>query len=419
MAKVLLGVASSISIYKSLEVLSLLKKAGHEIFPILTDHAAKLIAPALFTSLAGKNVERDMFAAAAQGEMNHIRLAKDASLFLICPATANLLAKLVAGFADDLLTTTLLCSEAPVLIAPAMNPTMWNQEVVRENVRLLKERGYAFVEPDEGLVACGDYGQGKLASVERIASAALEVLSGKKNTASKTEIPHSIALGRLRGKRVIVTAGGSQEPLDPVRVITNLSSGKMAFHLAEALRLAGAEVEYLYGHITSPLPNVKAQFPFATALDLQNLLQKRIGTADMLIMAAAPGDFRAERVFETKMKRDGEKTIRLIPNPDILASLPRKAGQVFVGFAAETDDLLQNAADKLRRKNLDLIVANTAVGKNASGDKPVGMGEDFTEFSILGTKGVVIPRQTASKAEAARLIVEKAAELMGSSRNLP
>ncbi|MBL8993174.1 MAG: bifunctional phosphopantothenoylcysteine decarboxylase/phosphopantothenate--cysteine ligase CoaBC [Spirochaetia bacterium] len=412
MAKVLLGVASSISIYKSLEVLSLLKKAGHDIFPILTDHAAKLVAPALFTSLAGKNVERDMFAAAAQGEMNHIRLAKDAALFLICPATANLIAKLVAGFADDLLTTTLLCSEAPVLIAPAMNPTMWNQEVVRENVKLLKERGYIFVEPDEGLVACGDYGQGKLASVERIAAAAMEVLSGKNKVIERMESPHSPKLSKLRGKRVIVTAGGSQEPLDPVRVITNLSSGKMAFHLAEELRLAGAEVEYLYGHITSPLPNVGSQFPFSTALELQSLLQRRIGTADMLIMAAAPGDFRAERVFETKIKRNGEKTIRLIPNPDILASLPRRAGQVFVGFAAETDDLLQNATDKLKRKNLDLIVANTAVGKNASGEKFVGMGEDFTEFSVLGARGVLVPRQTASKADAARMIVEKAAEFL-------
>lgn len=410
MAKILLGVASSISIYKSLEVLSLLKKAGHDIFPILTDHAAKLVAPALFTSLAGKNVERDMFTAAAQGEMNHIRLAKDASLFLICPATANLIAKLVAGFADDLLTTTLLCSEAPVLIAPAMNPTMWNQEVVQENVKLLKERGYAFVEPDEGLVACGDYGQGKLASVERITAAALRILSGQKQVTSKMDPPHSPPISKLRGKRVIVTAGGSQEPLDPVRVITNLSSGKMAFHLAEELRLAGAEVEYLYGHITSPLPNVKAQFYFSTALELKALLEKRIASADMLIMAAAPGDFRAERVFETKIKRDGEKTIRLIPNPDILASLPRRAGQVFVGFAAETDDLIQNAADKLKRKNLDLIVANTAVGKNASGETLVGMGEDFTEFTVLGAKGVVVPKKTVPKSEAAREIVAAAAD---------
>lgn len=400
MAKILLGVSSSISIYKSLDLVSRLKKAGHDVWPILTAHAAELVSPALFHALSGNGVEGDMFAAARRGDMNHITLGRGSDLFIVCPATANVLAKLAAGLADDLLGTSMLTHQGPVLVAPAMNPAMWSQAVVQENVARLKARGWHFVDPDEGPVACGDWGVGRLAAIDRVETAALALLE-------KPGEPIS-SLPALRGKTVIVTAGGAREALDPVRVLTNRSSGRMARSIAEILLREGAKVIYLQGQVEVPAPSGAECVSFESTLDLKARLEERIARCHALVMAAAPADFMPAQASPVKMKRQAGLTLTLIPTPDLLAGLPRKSGQIFLGFAAETGNLLENAAAKLKAKNLDLIVANRATGAVAG--QAVGIGASHTEFAILGPSGVILPLHLATKPEAAREIASTLAE---------
>ncbi|MBN8218271.1 MAG: bifunctional phosphopantothenoylcysteine decarboxylase/phosphopantothenate--cysteine ligase CoaBC [Spirochaetes bacterium] len=395
MAKILLGVSSSISIYKSLDLVSRLKKAGHEVWPILTSHAAELVSPALFHALSGNGVESDPFAAARRGDMTHINLGRGCDLFIVCPATANTLARLACGLADDLLGTSILAHQGPVLVAPAMNPGMWAQPIVQENVARLRARGWHFVDPDEGPVACGDWGVGRLAGIDRVEAEARKILDG----AAQSDAP----LSALRGKRVLVTAGGAREALDPVRVLTNRSSGRMAKSIAEALLTHGARVLYLEGQVEVPAPSGVERIAFESTADLKARLEERIGSCDALVMAAAPADFTPAAPSPEKIKRTGELTLRLVPTPDILAGLAKRPGQVFLGFAAETQELLGNAAAKLQAKNLDLIVANRAGG--LAGGREVGIGAEDTEFAILSAAGVQTPLHVASKAEAAREIV--------------
>ncbi len=403
MANILLGVSSSISIYKALELVSKFKKAGHEVYPILTENAAKMISPRLFYTLAGHAVENDMFEAASQGEMNHIHLAKKAELILLYPVTANLLAKVAHGFADDLLTTTILAAQAPVLFAPAMNPTMWAQKVVQANVEKCQQLGYTLIKPDEGLVACGDYGSGKLASPERV----FDWVQKKLNQ----DLVVTQGPKRFVGKKFLVTGGGSREPIDPVRVITNLSSGKMAKALVTQLVAEGAQVTYMVGNTQESLPEGARLIHFETALDLQKLLENEIGQQDVLIMAAAPGDFRVKEYSEKKLSREKALTLELMPNPDILQALPKVKGQLFVGFAAEVGELETRAREKLLKKNLDLIVANKAVATTKEGHK-IGMEANLTELLILNATGIVEPQVLLTKAEAASRIIDQVYQLL-------
>jgi phosphopantothenoylcysteine decarboxylase/phosphopantothenate--cysteine ligase len=265
------------------------------------------------------------------------------------------------------------------------------------------------VEPESGLVACGDYGPGKLASVERVEEAILAQLS---NVSGTDERPSPI----FKDFHAVITAGGSVEPMDPVRAITNGSSGQMALALARQLLRSGARVTYLYGQIKSPLPEGASCMPFTTTAHLGELLAEVVPTAKLLLMAAAPGDFRVKEISKEKIHRDGEKTITLIPNPDLLASLVKAPNQIFLGFAAESSDLMERATAKLKRKNLDLIVANQAVG-TAEGNA-VGIGARHTHFAILGRQGVISPLATMLKDEAATRILDAVAGIL-SAGNKP
>ena len=354
---VVLGVTGGIAAYKACEVLRLLQKAGCDVFVVMTKNACRFVAPLTFETLSGHPVACDTFERPATWEVEHVALAKRADLFLIAPATANVLAKMAAGIADDMLSTTVLATRAPVLAAPAMNTGMLENAATQENLALLRKRGVRFVMPVSGHLACGDEGSGKLADPGTIAEAALAVLRKKQD---------------LAGLRVAVTAGPTREPLDPVRYLTNRSSGKMGYAIARAARERGAEVTLLSGPVSLEPPVGVRLVRFETTEDLLNAALSVADGQDVVIQAAAPGDFRAETTAAQKVKKDGSGVwaLRLVENPDVAAAIGtrKKEGQILVGFAAETENLLANAGKKLARKSLDLIVANDVTKPGAGFD---------------------------------------------------
>ena len=354
---VVLGVTGGIAAYKACEVLRLLQKAGCDVFVVMTKNACRFVAPLTFETLSGHPVACDTFERPATWEVEHVALAKRADLFLIAPATANVLAKMAAGIADDMLSTTVLATRAPVLAAPAMNTGMLENAATQENLALLRKRGVRFVMPVSGHLACGDEGSGKLADPGTIAEAALAVLRKKQD---------------LAGLRVAVTAGPTREPLDPVRYLTNRSSGKMGYAIARATRERGAEVTLLSGPVSLEPPAGVRLVRFETTEDLLNAALSVADGQDVVIQAAAPGDFRAETTAAQKVKKDGSGVwaLRLVENPDVAAAIGarKREGQILVGFAAETENLLANAGKKLARKSLDLIVANDVTKPGAGFD---------------------------------------------------
>lgn len=372
MKQILLGVSSSISMYKSLDLISYLKK--HQVFckTILTPHASKLISPDLFTSLSGEASLDDTFAKPEPGTMWHIDWARDAALYLIAPATATTLARLAHGLGEDLLSTAYLAATCPVLIAPAMNPSMFQHPAVQANLQILRERGHIIIEPESGVVACGEEGQGKLASVEKLAATVLQVLE---NQAS-----HSSLM-----PRVLVTSGGSREPVDPVREITNRSSGKMGASLAEAFARQGCAVSLLEGSVqyTTEMALIK-KTAFRNNSDLESGIEKLMPEHDILVMAAAPADFEAAEVAERKIKSNTELSLKLKKTRDILAHVSKESGKLYVGFAAETENLLENASKKLEQKGIQLIVANP-VGAHPEGNS---MGGNKSRARLLSKKGL-------------------------------
>lgn len=392
MKNIVLGGCSSIALYKTLELVSLLKKNGYNVHPVLTPNASKLISPLLFSSLSGNEVFTGESIENRQ-RMKHIDLAKEAHLIVVAPATANFLGKIANGIADDLLTTLILAATSPVLIAPAMNPEMWNKPQVRKNIAALKELGYIIIEPQEGVVACGDHGVGKLASVNSIFTTIQSHLS------ENLPIPSC-----LKDKRVIVTGGGSIEAIDPVRSIVNRSSGKMAVALINALIKKEAKVTFVYGRIDVPPPSDSKNIPFTSTLSLKEILENEIENTDILIMAAAPGDYRALNIKEQKIKTKQNISLELIPNPDILSSLPPSKNRVVVAFAAETENLIDNAKEKLIKKNASLIVANDVSGISHS-DR-FGIGEDHTRFAVISKEKIISELQTLTKKAAADVIID-------------
>lgn len=354
---VVLGVTGGIAAYKACELLRLLQKRGIDVFVVMTQNACRFVAPLTFETLSGHPVAVDTFDRPQTWEVEHIALAKRADLFLIAPATANIIGKMACGIADDMLSTTVMATRAPVLVAPAMNTGMWENAAVQQNVNTLQARGVQFVMPVSGHLACGDSGAGKMEDVETIAEQACALLFAKKD---------------MEGLRVMVTAGPSREALDPVRYISNRSSGKMGYAIAQAARRRGAEVTLLSGPVSLTAPQGVTLVPFTTT---QELLDRASGLAekqDVLIQAAAPADYRAQEIAPQKIKKQGGEpmTFTLVENPDVAATLGRKKreGQVFVGFAAETNDVLAHAQDKLARKNLDMIVANDVTRPGAGFD---------------------------------------------------
>ena len=390
---VVLGVTGGIAVYKACELLRLLQKRGIDVFVVMTQNACRFVAPLTFETLSGHPVAVDTFDRPQTWEVEHIALAKRADLFLIAPATANIMGKMACGIADDMLSTTVMATRAPVLVAPAMNTGMWENAAVQQNVKMLRARGVEIDAPVSGHLACGDSGAGKLEDVAVIAERACELLFAKKD---------------MEGLRVMVTAGPSREALDPVRYISNRSSGKMGYAIAQAAQKRGAEVTLLSGPVAIEAPLGVKLVPFTTTQELLDRASELAREQDLLIQAAAPADYRAKEIAPQKIKKHGGEpmTFTLVENPDVAATLgkAKRSGQVFVGFAAETNDVLAHARDKLARKNLDMIVANDVTRPGAGFDVD-------TNIVTLITKDGQEALPMMSKAEVAQRILDRALAL--------
>lgn len=354
---VVLGVTGGIAAYKACEILRLLQKQGIDVYVVMTKNACQFVAPLTFETLSGHPVAVDTFVRPATWEVEHIALAKRADLFLIAPATANIIGKMACGIADDMLSTTVMATKAPVMIAPAMNTGMWENPATQQNLATLISRGVHVVTPANGHLACGDSGAGKLEDVAVIAQRALDVLGAKRD---------------LEGLRVMVTAGPTREALDPVRYISNRSSGKMGYAIARAAQRRGAQVTLLTGPVSIEPPQGVKVVPFMTTQDLLERALACVQEQDVIIQSAAPADYRAREIAPQKIKKQGGEnmTIELVENPDVAATLGRakREDQTFVGFAAETNDVLAHAQGKLIKKNLDMIVANDVTAPGAGFD---------------------------------------------------
>ena len=389
---IVLGVTGGIAAYKACDLVSRLVKQGAKVRVVLTEHAARFVPPLTFETLSGNPAHVDTFAPRA--ELEHIALAKWADAFVIAPATANCLAKLAGGIADDLLSTTALAMTAPLLLAPAMNANMWRHPATQANLNTLLARGARTVGPGVGRLACGDDDVGRLAEPGEIVEALDALLNPRRD---------------FEGLRVLVTAGPTVERIDPVRYITNRSSGKMGYAIAEAARDRGAEVTLVSGPVSLAAPAGVEVVPVQSSAELCAAVLARGERADVVIQAAAPADFTPEEVAGSKIKKTGEgMTLRLVNTTDIAAELGRRKrpGQLLVAFAAETDDVLENARAKLAKKNADLIVANDVSRADA------GFGVDTNAVTLITREDQrALPLMT--KREAADGILDRVAALAG------
>ena len=391
--EIVLGVTGGIAAYKSAEVVSRLRHLGANVHVIMTKNATEFVSPLTFQTLSANQVVTDTFQAPEYWNVEHVALAKLAEVFVIAPATANIIAKMASGIADDMLSTTVLATKAPVLIAPAMNTGMWTAEATRENVQKLKTRGVYFVGPDSGILACGDEGAGRMSEPEAIVEAIRDILDVRRD---------------LEGLKILVTAGATKERLDPVRYMTNDSSGKMGFAIAEAARDRGAEVTAVYGSVTAPVPEGIRRIQIESAQELYDTMMHETPDQDIIIQAAAVCDYRFEKTSTSKIKKaEGESlTLTLKENPDVAKAVGaiKKKGQTLVGFAAETDNVRKNAAEKLKKKNLDMIVANDVTLPGA------GFNVD-TNIAALITKDGTEEQPLQTKRELAEKILDKIIEL--------
>ena len=348
--RILLGVCGGIAAYKALELARLFVKQGAEVQVVLTAGAEQFVTALSFQALTGRVPRGALFDAAHEAAMGHIELARWPDAIVVAPATAQALAQMAAGLAGDLLSTLLLATDKPVWVAPAMNPLMWAHPATQANAALLASRGLRFIAPASGLMACGDVGEGRLADVSTICAQVMEAL----------QAPPPSQPMPLRGMKAVVTAGPTREPIDPVRFITNRSSGKQGFAVAEALAAAGAEVTVIAGPTALTLSTGIRRVAVETAQQMLDASLTAAADANLLVSAAAVADYRMQTVASQKMKKTGEElTLQLVKNPDILATLRARYPQLYlVGFAAETERLAEHARDKLKRKGLDLIAAN-------------------------------------------------------------
>jgi phosphopantothenoylcysteine decarboxylase/phosphopantothenate--cysteine ligase len=388
---IVLGVTGGIAAYKAAALCSHLVKAGAVVDMVLTESATEFVAPLTFQALTHRPVVTEMFALLAETEIGHVSLAKSADLLIIAPVTANTIAKLATGLADNMLTTTALATQAPILLAPAMESQMWTNPLTQHNVSRLKElRDVTLVGPGEGWLASGASGVGRMAEPEAILEAARWVLGRR---------------GPLAGRRVVVTAGGTRESLDPIRFLGNRSSGQMGYALACAARDRGAQV-VLITTISQPPPFGVELTTVETAAELRDAVLGTISSADVLLMAAAVADYRPAKAETHKMKKGEEGLmLELVRTPDILAQVAevRRTAQVIVGFAAETEHLLENARDKLKRKRLDLIVAN---------DARQAMGAATNQVTLVGADGGIEELPLLPKEEVASLIMDRVVALV-------
>jgi len=382
----LLGVTGGIACYKAVELVRLLVKEGFVVQVIMTRGAMEFVTPLTFQTLSGMPVATETFNLTQESEIGHINLADSADLFVIAPATANVIGKIAAGIADDLLTTVLMATKAPVLIAPAMNIHMYENPILQENVRKLRRLGYHFIEPAEGYLACGYEGKGRLPEPEKILEEIRRLLKKKD----------------LVGEKLLITAGPNREPLDPVRYLSNRSSGKMGYALARAAIRRGAEVTLISGPTELEPPAGARLTSVTTAAEMRHAVLEEFSGCTAVIMAAAVSDYRPVDFARKKIKRGkGPIELRLEPNPDILKEISaRKNGKMLVGFAAETGELVANAAKKLKDKNLDMIVANNVSEAGA------GFDVDTNVATILDRAGTVRSLPLMSKDELAEQILD-------------
>ena len=389
---VLLGVTGGIAAYKAAALCSALVKQHAAVEVIMTEHATEFIAPLTFEQLTGRRAIVNTFDRNFTHQVEHISLAHRTDLVLIAPATANICAKLAHGMADDMLTTTVLACKCPKLIAPAMNTNMYENPVTQDNLALLRRYGWEVIEPAAGRLACGDVGKGKMPEPEDLLQHVLHHLA----------LPHD-----LTGKRILVTAGPTQESLDPVRYLTNHSTGKMGYAIARAARNRGAAVTLLSGPVELAPPVGVEVVNITTTRDLYEAALRRAPEADVVIQAAAPADFRPAQYAQSKIKKSGEgMRLDLAANPDVARALgeAKREGQILVAFAAETNDLRENARGKLLRKNADLIVANDVTVPGA------GFGTD-TNCALLITRAGETEVPLCAKGELAERILDCVKEL--------
>lgn len=393
--RVVLGICGGIAAFKAAHIASLLRQRGAEVKCIMTEHATKLITPLTMREISGNPVAISMFGDTPEFNVEHIALARWADIFVIAPATANILGKVACGIADDMLSTTIMATKAPVLFVPAMNSNMYLNPVVQDNMARLKRFGYEIMEPASGHLACGIIGIGRLPEPEEIVDR-IELTVCRTNT--------------LAGKKVIVTAGGTREPIDPVRFIGNHSSGRMGFALAKAAVLAGADVTLIAGsndHLETP-PGVSRRIDVGSTRDMKAAVDAYYDDCDLVIKAAAVADYRSAAPAKNKIKKnDDVLNLKLEKNPDILYGLgQRKTHQVLIGFAAETTNVIEYGTAKLKKKNLDMLVANDVSAKGAGFQGTTNIG------TLLYADGRVEKLEKMSKFALAEIIVDRAAKII-------
>lgn len=389
---IVLGVTGGIAAYKAVELVSSLKKQGANIFVIMTKNACNFVAPLTFETLSGNRVICDMFDRSFSWEVEHISLAKKADVFVVVPATANFIGKAANGIADDMLTTTVMATKAPVLVAPAMNTGMYENIAVIKNIQKLKNRGYSFVEPFSGYLACGDTGKGKLADISVIEDAIKSTFTEKD----------------LKGLKILVTAGPTRESLDPVRFISNNSTGKMGYAIAKSAENRGAEVTLVSGPVSIKAPNNVKLINVMSAVDMYDVVMNNLKDCDIVIKAAAVGDYRPQVKSDDKIKKNsGEMVLQLCKNPDILSEigLKKRDNQTVCGFSMETRDLIENSTQKLIKKNCDLIVANNLKVEGA------GFGVDTNVVTLLYKEKQPEKLQIMKKEELSDVILNKIMEI--------
>lgn len=391
---VVLGVTGGIAAYKACEVVSRLRKLHAGVDVIMTENATKLVAPLTFETLSNRPVAVDTFSRIESWDVKHISLAQKADVFVVAPATANLMAKLAHGIADDMLSTTLLATKAPILLAPAMNTGMWTAQATQVNLETLLGRGVYTVGPASGVLACGDTGAGRMSEPEEIVEAIVKLLTAKRD---------------LAGRKVLVTAGPTVERIDPVRYLTNDSSGKMGYAIAQAALDRGAEVTIVSGPVHIAAPAGAKVLPVQSTMDLYHTMLENAPLQDIVIQAAAPADYRVENPADQKIKKqDGESLVlTLVENPDVAKAVgqQKRPGQVLVGFAAETQQVTENAKKKLTKKNLDMIVANDVTAEGA------GFGVD-TNIVTLITHDELKPLPKMTKRQVGDRILDEALRLL-------
>jgi phosphopantothenoylcysteine decarboxylase/phosphopantothenate--cysteine ligase len=392
--EIILGVSGGIAAYKSVELLREMTKKGANVHVVMTKNAQQFITPLTFQTLSGNPVLYDMFRLLEGSKIGHVTLADIADLMVICPATANIMGKIANGIADDFLTTMVMATKVPVLFSPSMNVNMWQSSFVQNNVERLKAHGYQFIDPIEGDLACGSIGKGKLADIEEIIEKIEDIFTKKD----------------LSNQRILITAGPTLEPIDPVRYITNRSSGKMGFALAKMARRRGAEVTLITGphYLSLPRRDIP-QIMVSDAREMHEAVMHYFEDCHIVIMAAAVADFRPRDLLTEKItkRKNGAYLLEMEKNPDILKELgEKKSNHILVGFAAETSELMENAEVKLKEKNLDLIVANDVTQPGA------GFGVDTNIVKILDAAGKVKKVPLLCKDEVAHIILDQLVKLV-------